>query len=145
MERVPYTTGVGGRMIDLPHRGNLLVLKCRDCEREVQVSGREIVTRFTSALRAPVEEWAATLSCGACRSRWIMVYSLRDPGADGFQLSTQDDGRVIWARRLNTWLAEVGEDVWAYADVLHDSPAVVLEQAVPRQAKSPPPRTTTGQ
>lgn len=120
MERLPYTTGVGGRMIDLPHRGNLLVLKCRDCEREVQVSGREIVTRFTASLRAPVDEWAATLSCSACRSRWIMVYSLCDPNATGFQVSVKDDGRAVWTRRLQTWLEEVGEDVQAYADVLRD-------------------------
>lgn len=116
----PYTCGVGGRMINLPHRGNLLVLKCRDCGREVQISGREIVVRFTSSLRAPVDEWAQTLSCSACRSRWIMVYSLRDPHASGFELSTQDDGRAIWTHRLQTWLNEIDEDVRAYADVLQD-------------------------
>lgn len=128
--RLPYLTGTGGRMIDLPHRGSQLVLNCRDCDRAVRISGREIVTRFTGALRVPVGEWAAGLSCSACRSRWIMVYAMRDPGADGFQLSTQDDGRIIWARRLNTWLAEVGDDVWSYADVLSDHPiSAELERA----------------
>lgn len=110
----PYLSGVAGRMIDLPHRGNLLVLKCKDCGRQVEISGREIVTRFTKWLPAMVSEWAATLHCSACQSRHVMVYSKKDPYGEGFHASTNDRGQIVWARRLNTWLHEIGSDIWEY-------------------------------
>lgn len=138
-DRRPYLCGTGGRMIELPHRGNQLVVKCRDCGRQAHISGRTIVSRFTRWLRAPVADWASTLSCSACGSRWIMVSAERDPGADGFQLSTQDDGRIIWARRLNMWLADVDDDVWSYADVLEDHPiSAELERAGLKRQKPAP-------
>lgn len=110
----PYLSGVSGRMIDLPHRGNLLVIRCQGCPREVVVPGREIATRFTKWLPAQVSEWAATLHCGACQSRHVMVYSKKDPAGEGFHVSTMEPGQIVWARRLNTWLHEVGSDVWRY-------------------------------
>lgn len=117
-------------MISLPHRGNRLVVTCRDCGHSVAFSGREIVIRFTSWLRSPIADWAATLRCSECDSRFIRVSAFNDPGSDGFQESTQDDGRIVWARRLNAWLAEVQSDVWAYADVLRDHPiSIELENA----------------
>lgn len=121
-EGIPYLTGVDGLMIDLPHRGNSLRLRCRSCQRTVVIGGHQIVGQFTPWLRAPVSEWASTLSCSVCRSRWIVVSSVADPSADAFTLSTQDDGRIVWARRLQTWLAEVGLDVRSFRDVLRDLP-----------------------
>lgn len=136
MAGIPYLCGAGGLMIDLPHRGNQLVATCCDCGHHVQIGGREIVTRFTAWLRAPVSEWASTLRCGHCDSRLICVSTVKDPGAEGFQASPQDDGRIIWARRLNTWLAEVQSDVWAYAKVLSDHPiSIELENAGLRRFK----------
>ena len=130
MASVPYLCGTGGRMIDLPHRGNRLEATCCDCGHMVSFSGRDIVTRFTAWLRFPVADWAATLRCSGCDSRFIRVSTFNDPSADGFRVSTQEGGRIIWARRLNAWLAEVGSDVWAYADVLKDHPiSIELENA----------------
>lgn len=117
-------------MIDLPHRGNMLVARCRDCDHEVRFTGREIVTRFTKWLPAPVEDWAATLRCGQCESRFIMVYDLADGSAQGFFQSTMESGQIVWCRRLNTYLAEAGTDLWAYLDVLRDMPPLgALEKA----------------
>lgn len=110
----PYLSGISGRMIDLPHRGNLLALQCKACGRQVEISGREIVTRFTKWLPAMVSEWAATLRCSACQSRHVMVYAKNDPAAQGFHVSTMEPGQIVWARRLNTWLHEVGSDIWEY-------------------------------
>ena len=111
-----------GLMIYLPHRGNQLVVTCFGCGRARNVSGREIATKFTKWLRATVGEWASTLVCGHCQCREIMVHTLSDPGAQGFIGCTKDEGRIVWARRLNTWLTEAGTDLWAYLDVLSDVP-----------------------
>lgn len=126
----PYLSGTGGLMIDLPHRGNMLAARCRGCGHEVRFTGREIVTRFTKWLPAPVADWAATLRCGECHSRWIMVHATADGTAQGFFQATTETGQVVWCRRLNTYLAEVGTDLWAYLDVLSDMPTPVeLEKA----------------
>jgi hypothetical protein len=126
----PYVSGVGGRMIDLPHRGNMLVARCRDCGHEVRFTGREIVTRFTKWLPATVQDWATTLRCSECDSRFIMVYSLSDPSAEEFFETTTESGAIVWCRRLNAYLAEVQTDVWAYLDVLRDMPPLgALEKA----------------
>lgn len=130
-------------MIDLPHRGNMLVARCRGCGHEVRFTGREIVTRFTRWLPAPVSDWAATLRCGECQSRWIMVHATADGTAQGFFQATTETGQVVWCRRLNAYLAEVGTDLWAYLDVLSDMPTTVeLEKARirPLSMKKPPPR-----
>ena len=111
-----------GLMIQLPHRGNQLVVTCFGCGRARKVGGREIATRFTRWLAATVGEWASTLTCGHCRSREIMVHTLADPGADGFIQSTGDTGHTVRARRLNTWLTEAGTDLWAYMDILDGVP-----------------------
>ena len=125
-------------MIDLPHRGNMLVVKCRDCDRERRITGREIVVNFTKWLPAQVGEWASTLVCGNCQSRFIMVYAINDPGAGVFQESTTDTGQIIWARRINTWLKEVGSDLWAYVDVLEGVPVPAdLEKAGIRPLAKP--------
>ena len=118
MTAAPYLSGVSGRMIDLPHRGNQLVVQCKECGRTIHISGRDIVTRFTKWLPAQVSEWAATLHCGACQSRHVMVYSKRDPGGEGFHVSTAEPGQIIWARRLNAWLSEVGSDIWEHRRVI---------------------------
>lgn len=126
----PYTCGTSGLMIDLPHRGNMLVAKCRDCQHEVRFTGREICIRFTKWLAAPVADWTATLRCGECQSRWIMVYSLADGSAQGFVESIMETGQIVWCRRLNAYLAEAGTDLWAYLDVLRDMPPLAaLERA----------------
>jgi len=125
-------------MIDLPHRGNMLVVKCRDCDRERRITGREIVVDFTKWLPAEVSEWASTLVCGACQSRFIMVYAINDPGAGVFQESTMDTGQIIWARRINTWLKEVGSDLWGYLDILEGVPVPAdLEKAGIRPLAKP--------
>ena len=95
--RQPYLCGVGGVMIDLPHRGNMLVAQCRGCGHEVRFTGREIVTRFTKWLPAPAADWAATLRCGECQSRWIMVHAVADGAAQGFfQATTEMGGGLVW-------------------------------------------------
>jgi len=111
-----------GLMIDLPHRGNQLVVTCFGCGRARNVSGREIATKFTKWLRATVGEWASTLVCAHCQCREIMVYALADPGAQGFIHSTGDTGQTVWARRLNAWLTEAGTDLWAYLDIVDGVP-----------------------
>ena len=118
----PEVTGVDGLLIDLPHRGNRLVIACRHCGHQAAISGRDICLRFTASLAAPVEEWAAALSCGQCRSRWILVSCENDPGAQGFIHSTQDNGQMIWARRLQAYLAEAGTRIEAFRSVLRDLP-----------------------
>lgn len=118
----PEVHGTEGPLIDLPHRGNRLAIECRECGRQALISGQEICLRFTSALARPIEEWAMSLSCGACRSRWILVACEADPDAQGFQTSTQDTGQVIWARRLSAYLAGVGKDIEAYRGVLRELP-----------------------
>ena len=126
----PEVSGVDGLLIDLPHRGNRLVIACRHCGHRADLSGRDICLRFTASLAAPVEEWASALSCGQCRSRWILVSCENDPAAQGFIHSTQDNGQMSWARRLQAYLAEAGTDLWAYLDVLSDMPTTVeLEKA----------------
>ena len=119
----PCVTGVDGRMIDLPHRGNMLVVSCRACGHTVRLTGREITVRFTKWLSAPVAEWASTLFCSLCRSSSVLVSSEADNSAQGFQTSTQETGPVIWCRRLNTYLSEIGADLWDYRDVLRDLPS----------------------
>ena len=118
----PEVSGVDGLLIDLPHRGNRLVIACRHCGHRAEISGREICLRFTASLAAPVEEWAAALSCGRCRSRWILVSCENDPAAQGFIHSTQDNGQMIWARRLQAYLAEARTSIEAFRSVLRDLP-----------------------
>ena len=118
----PEVSGVDGVLIDLPHRGNRLVIACRHCGHQASISGREICPRFTASLAAPVKEWAAALSCGQCRSRWILVSCENDPAAQGFINSTQDNGQMIWARRLAAYLTEAGTSIEAFREVLRELP-----------------------
>lgn len=118
----PEVHGVDGRLIDLPHRGNLLTVMCRTCAHAVRLSGRDICLRFTRHLAAPIEEWAGTLRCGRCGSRQVLVSSETDPAAQGFQESTRETAQVICCRRLNAWLVEAGTDLWAYSTALRDLP-----------------------
>ena len=118
----PEVSGVDGLLIDLPHRGNRLVIACRHCGHQADLSGRDICLRFTASLAAPVEEWAAALSCGRCRSRWILVSCENDPAAQGFIHSTQDNGQMIWARRQQAYLVEAGTSIEAFRSVLRDLP-----------------------
>lgn len=118
----PRVSGVSGPLIDLPHRGNRLIIVCRQCGREAFISGRDICLRFTGALARPVEEWAASLSCGECRSRWVLVSSQHDPSGVRFQQSIYDTPQMIWARRLAAYLAEAGTDLEAFRGVLRDLP-----------------------
>ena len=118
----PEVSGVDGLLIDLPHRGNRLMIACRHCGHRADLSGRDICLRFTASLAAPVEEWAAALSCGECRSRWILVSCENDPAAQGFIHSTQDNGQMIWARRLASYLTEAGTSIDAFRSVLRDLP-----------------------
>lgn len=118
----PEVHGVEGPLIDLPHRGNRLFIRCRHCGHLVHISGREICLRFTSVLAWPVEDWAASLNCGQCGSRWVLVAGEADPDAQGFQTSTQDTGQVIWARRLSAYLAGAGTDIEAFRGVLRGLP-----------------------
>jgi hypothetical protein len=133
-------------MIDLPHRGNMLVARCRGCGHEVRFNGREIVTRFTKWLPAPISDWASTLRCGECQSRWIMVFAVADGAAQGFFQDTTETGQVVWCRRLNTYLAEAGTDLWAYLDVLSDIPILEeLERArIGRLGAKKPPSPSEG-
>jgi hypothetical protein len=118
----PEVSGVDGLLIDLPHRGNRLVIACRHCGHRADLSGRDICLRFTASLAAPVEEWAAALSCSQCRSRWILVSCENDSAAQGFIHSTQDNGQMIWARRLQTYLVEAGTSIEAFRSVLRELP-----------------------
>ena len=118
----PEVFGVDGLLIDLPHRGNRLVIACRHCGHRAGLSGRDICLRFTASLAASVEEWAAALSCGRCRSRWILVSCENDPAAQGFIHSTQDNGQMIWARRLQVYLAEAGSSIEVFRNVLRELP-----------------------
>ena len=43
--------------------------------------------------------------------------------AQAFQLSAQDMGPIVWRRRLNAYLAEVGTNLCAYLDDLSDMPS----------------------
>ena len=132
----PEVSGVDGLLIDLPHRGNRLVIACRHCGHQASISGREICLRFTASLAAPVEEWAAALSCGRCRSRWILVSCENDPTAQGFIHSTQDNGQMIWARRLQAYLAEAGTSIEAFKSVLRDLPMRAEMAELAREAAS---------
>ena len=132
----PEVTGVDGLLIDLPHRGNRLVIACRHCGHRADLSGRDICLRFTASLAAPVEEWASALSCSPCRSRWILVSCENDPAAQGFIHSTQDNGQMIWARRLQAYLAEAGTSIEAFRSVLRDLPMRAEMKELTREASN---------
>lgn len=119
----PSVTGLGGRMIDHPHRGTMQVLSCRACSHTLRLTGRQIAVRFTTWLSAPVAEWASTLICSRCRSSSVLVSTAADNSAQGFHTSTQETGPIIWCRRLNAYLSEVKADLWDYRDILRDPPS----------------------
>lgn len=122
-EHFPHMPGHNegaGPLIDLPHRGNQLHVRCLTCGRERDISGRRLAVEFTAYLRTTTARFVSALRCSACGGRRLLAFISQDPGASGFQLSTMDDGRAVFTRRLDTWLAEVGEKAADYVDVLRD-------------------------
>lgn len=127
---MPARLEAEGLLIFYPHRGNQLHVRCLTCGREAEISGRRLAVDFTAHLAFPTGRFVAALRCSGCRGRRLLAYARRDPGASGFQLNTMDDGQMIFARRLNTWLAEAGTDIWAFTDALGPvPPRHALEEA----------------
>ncbi|WGM31532.1 hypothetical protein [Brevundimonas sp. NIBR11] len=125
-DEFPRMTGRGegeGPLIDLPHRANQLAIRCLSCGREGQISGRRITVKFTQHLRGSIGRFVSALRCSGCGGRRLLVRTANDPNADGFGKELENDARLQWCRRLNTWLAEIGQDVFGYLDVLRDCPA----------------------
>lgn len=98
-------------------------VRCFSCGREAEFSGRSLAAGFTDRLAFPIGQFVAALRCSGCAGKRLVAFVARDPAGNGFQNSTQEVGQVIWARRLNTWLAEAGSDLWAFRDVLADVPS----------------------
>lgn len=124
-DRFPHMPGfrVGeGALIDLPHRGNRLAIRCLACGREGHISGRRLAVEFTQHLRIRTERFVSALRCSACASRRLLASVVADPGAGGFQTGPDDTGPIVWSRRLHSWLSEVGADVFAFHDMLRDCP-----------------------
>ena len=112
-----------GLLINVPHRGNGLLVHCRTCDREGWFSGRDICLRMTGWLDRPAREVAAALRCEGCNGRRLACGYRYDPGSSGYQGGTGEEAKVVWARRLDTWLREAGTSIGPYRDVLKDLPA----------------------
>lgn len=131
-DRFPFMSGVRateGLLIELPYRGNQLHIRCLACGRDGYLTGRRLAVDFTAHLAFPVGRFISALRCSACQGRRLLVHPQRDPGASGFQRSTQDNAWTIFTRRLNTWLAQAGTDIWAFGDILQDVPSRAVFEA----------------
>ncbi|WP_029418023.1 hypothetical protein [Brevundimonas bacteroides] len=125
-DRFPMVSGQGGGagpLIDLPHRGNALDVRCLSCGREARLSGRRLATEFRSRLAASVGQFVRSLRCGECQGKRLVAYVASDPMAEGFRRSTLDPAQMIWARRLDAWLQEAGSSLGEFRDVLRDLPS----------------------
>lgn len=137
-EHFPFVSGQGAGdrpLIDLPHRGNAIHVRCFSCGREAEFSGRRLAIDFTARLAFSISRFVAALRCSGCSGKRLVGFVTRDPAGNGFQNSTQEVGHVIWARRLNTWLAEAGSDIRDFREVLSDVPcdaALAAAGIVPR-------------
>lgn len=94
----------GALMADLPRAGAGLHILCCGCWAERWVGGREICRRWPDWLLRTQMDWARSLNCQHCGARRFAFQAVNDPGAGGFQTSTQDSAAVISARRLAVWL-----------------------------------------
>lgn len=118
----PLLTGIGGRLIALPHRGNQAHVSCTTCRHSRMFSGLELCKAFPTYLRAPVEVWAAALRCGECGGRRLQIAAYNDASAHGFQTGPNDPAQYVWWRRLDAYLSSCGLDIEAFRDVIRDPP-----------------------
>lgn len=138
-DHFPMVSGRGagdGPLIDLPHRGNALEIRCLSCGRGAVLSGRRLTTEFRSRLAASVGQFVRSLRCSGCHGKRLVGCIASDPSAEGFRLNTQEPAQMIWARRLDAWLREAGSSLGEFREVLRDLPsrgdlivAGIMEQA----------------
>lgn len=109
-DRFPdFRTAEGGvLMAELPRAGAGLHTLCCNCWNARWVGGREICRQWPEWLMRPQMDWARFLHCQHCGGRRFALHPADDPGAGGFQISTQDTAAVVSARRLSAWLEGTG-------------------------------------
>ncbi len=97
-------SGPARRLAEMPRSGTGVWIICSPCNSRRWVGGKELCQRWPAWLLRSQLAWAEALRCEDCGAKRFAVHPAADPGANGFQTSTQDTAPVIAARRLSAWL-----------------------------------------